>query len=268
MESSLSLSMTQIQAEIGAYLGYGRGASFSETAWTTRQQTTITVIMNDGLRNFYYPQPLPGESQSYDWSFLRPTKQFQFLQNTYTVDLSDDFGGMEGDIRLVGSNRRAMPIKQSSEQVVRQQIYNFPSQTGQPEVAAVIASTTTTAIAGQRFQLLLFPMADVDYTLEFQYYVNPDSLTTTFPFALGGSTHAQTVKASCLAAAETYQDNMKGVMNQEFLNRLQASISLDRRNKGQSFGINDDPGFNRGIRYNRDYVPVTTPITYSGVTPG
>jgi len=57
-------------------------------------------------------------------------------------------------------------------------------------------------------------------------------------------------------------------MYQEFVNRMSASMSLDRRNKAQSFGMNEDPSYNAGTQYNRPYSPFNVPITYNGVTPG
>ena len=268
MESSLTLNMNQLKAEMAAFLGWGRGVNYGETAWTPRQLTALTSTLNHGLRNFYYPQPMPGESQSYDWSFLRPTKQILLQQGLNLIDMPEDFGGLEGEIRLINSGRRAMAIKQVSEQIVRQQIYNFPSQSGQPEVVAVTMPTGTNSTRGQRSQMLVFPTADIAYTLEFQYYILPDALSDSFPFSLGGSTHAQTILASCLAAAELFQNNERGIMYQEFVNRMSASISLDRRNKAQSFGLNEDRSFNQGTQYNRPYSPFTIPITYNGVTPG
>jgi hypothetical protein len=268
MESSLTLTMKQLKSEVAAFLGWGRGPDYGEPAWDARKTASLNATMNSGLRNFYYPSPMPGETQSYDWSFLRPTKQIALPQGEYLIDLPDDFGGLEGEIRLVDSGRRAMAIKQSSEQVVRQQIYNFPSQTGQPEVVAIVLPTKTDASKGQRSQLLVFPTADIAYVLEFQYYILPDSLSDSFPFTLGGATHSQTVLASCLAAAELFLNNERGPMYMEFVNRMSASISLDRRNKAQSFGMNDDPSFNAGTRYNRPYSPFNVPITYNGVTPG
>ncbi len=268
-ESTLSLTNVELEAEVGFFLGWGRGASFDETAWTDRKQKSITDCVKSGIRMFYFPSPLPGDDASYDWSFMRPTKQIKLLAGASSQELPDDYGGLEGDVRLVQSNRYALPIKQTNEQIISQRYFAYPTMTGQPEMCAIRTGSTTGPTKGQRSTLLLFPIADQDYTLEFQYYFLPDSLSVSFPYALGGTTHSETIKAAVKAAAELHQDNEQGPMWALFMDRMKASISLDRRNKAQTLGYNSDPGYNRGMRqYGQRYYDQSQPITYGGVNPG
>lgn len=268
-ESSLSLTQSALEAETAFFLGWGRGPNYGDPAWSTIKQQGITDCVNSGLRMFYFPAPLPGEMSSYDWSFIRPMRTVLWASGSTSVALPDDFGGMEGDVRMIDSGRRSIPIRQTSEQTISQRYFDYPDMTGSPEYCAVRMNSTTSVYKGQRADLYLFPTADQDYTLEFQMYLNPDALSPSFPFALGGATHAETIRVACKAAAERDQNNiMQGPQYTYFIERLKASISLDRRNKGQTFGYNSDRGYNRGRNYGNLLDNTQIPITFDGTSPG
>lgn len=268
-ESTLSLSLTDLEAEVGFFLGWGRGVNFGETAWTTTKQQGITNCVKSGLRAFYFPSPLPSETESYDWSFMRPIRQVLLASQLRYADMPDDFGGLEGDIRLIDSGRRAIPIQITNDQQISQRFFAYPTQTGVPEMVSIQSDGRTSQTKGNRSRLYVFPMADQDYTLEFQYYFLPDSLTVSFPYPHGGTVHAETILAACIAKAELYQDNQLGPMAANFLDQMKKSVSLDRRNKAQTLGYNSDPGYNRGrFPYGYRHYDSVNPITYGGVVPG
>lgn len=264
-ESTLSLTFQELEAFVGEFLGFGNGANFGDTAWPTRSQAKITKAVKAGIRMFYYPAPLPGDAASYDWSFIRQTRNLAFATGDTFVQLPDDFGGLEGPIHLVDSNRILCSIEQTNEQRLDGFYSNFPDRTGGPEFCAIRQNSTTSQANGQRAQLYIYPAADVDYTVQIFYYILPDALSTTFPYALGGATHAETIKTACLAAAELDQNYEKGVRYEQFIERMRASVSLDRRYKPQTFGYNADTGYNRGNRYGRWPGEVQVPITWDGV---
>lgn len=241
-------------------MGLGRGTNFSETAWSTRNQLSITNAVKSGLRMFYF-------SADYDWSFIRPTRQATFVTGETSVALPDDFGGLEGTVRVIDSGLVGIPIKQTNEQWISRRYGEFPDVSGQPQYCAVRQPSTTSATKGQRANLYLYPVADIDYTIEFQMYLNPDALSASFPYALGGTTHIETIRAAVKAAAERDINNVQqGPQYQYYRERLQASISLDRRNKGQTFGQNIDPGYNQASNYRRSVTAI--PITFDGADPG
>lgn len=266
-ESTLSLSHYDLEAEVADFLGFGRGTQFGETAWSTRQQKTITECVKSGLRFFYFPTPLPGDQSPPDWSFMRPTGRVTLVSGEDSVMMPDDFGGLEGVLRLIDSGRYGPIIIQTNEQAVSRRRDQFPDVTGQPLECAIRISKTTSLYKGQRAELLVYPEADQDYTVEFQYYFLPDSLSVSFPYALGGTTHSETIKAAVKAAAEVYQDNERGPMWEMFQDRMRASVGLDRRNKSQTVGYNSDPGYNRGQYRGRWADTIDIPITFDGVTP-
>ncbi len=242
MESTLALALDDLAGEVGLFLGWGRGAARGDQTWTTTQQAAITSAVKSGLRQFYYPMPLPPETTSYDWSFLKPVARLGLASGSVTMPLPDDYGGFEGRITILSTaGQQFWPIELVGIGTIYEQATRLPTTTGRPAVCCEEPLKGTTALGGQRFQLRFWPIPDADYTLQFQYYVLPDYLTGAFPYAYGGAAHAETILASCKYAAERDLDDMKnGPQNQNYLERLAASISMDRKMKPQKLGYNRD----------------------------
>lgn len=260
MESSLNIAYLELQSDVGVFFGYGPGTNFGGTAWTTQKQQQIDKAVKSGLRRFYYPEPLAGEKESYNWSFLKPvatiivpaagTVQMDPATHVSQTPLPDDFGGFEGKITVVqtGPGTSAPWCLDLTNEGRLREMYSFsPFRTGRPELAAQIMLKGTSGNASNRCALLIYPLPDQEYTLQVQYYINPDYLSGAFPYAYGGPQHAETIREACLAAAETYlDDTMGGVHDSLYMRRLAASVALDRRNKPQTLGYNRDRSDYRG----------------------
>lgn len=243
-ESTLALSKAELDAAIGDFLGYGRGASNGYPAWSQRQQDWIDTARRGGLRAFYTASAgLNDGSEGYQWSFLRPRVRLLLSSGAQTVALPDDYHGLEGRIAIRGSSSqqfRPMPVVGMG--LVQESYSKTPTQTGTPQLAAIEPLRLQGGSRGQRFQLLVFPLADQDYTLEFVYFVNCDDISDARPYPYGGAQHAETITAACLAAAEQKVDDANGVQSQRFREMLLASILVDRRNKPQLTGYCGDGG--------------------------
>lgn len=240
-ESTLSLAYADLQASVGGYLGYGYGLAKGDTAWSTRQTNDIQLAIDSGLRQFYTPPLIEGEKVTYDWAFLKPVATLALTQGASSIPLPDDFGGIEGKAAM--GNISVDPIGEIpvvNPELILAKFDDLPGQTGFPEMIAVNWMKGSGQAQGQRAQLLVYPIADAAYTMTIQYYVMPDTVTGTYPYHYGGAMHAETVKASCLAAAELLLDNQRGIMFENFMQRLTASISADRRSKPQVGGRNGD----------------------------
>jgi hypothetical protein len=82
--------------------------------------------------------------------------------------------------------------------------------------------------AVQTWEIAFYPTPDQAYTIEYWYNRTPDvSSEATYP--VGTPTHAETLAASCLSVAELVRDGARGVMHERFMERLAASIALDKR---------------------------------------
>ncbi len=252
MESTLAIAWKELQARIGSYLGWGRGALYGDLAWTAQQQFELDGITASGIRQFNNPPVLEGEAGSYDWSFLKPTATLVLDISASTIDLPDDFGGMEGALTLLSSqSQQWFPIDLVNEGKIRQAFSEVPQATGRPIWAAVVPLKGTGTTQGQRFQLFVYPAADQQYTLQVRYYILADFINGASPYPYGGASHAETLLESCLSIAESRLDDSLTVHKALFMERLAASVSADRRFKPQTLGYNGDSSESRRLLMNR-----------------
>ena len=270
-QSSLELKKSDFDAAVAFYLGYGRGADFDETAWTTTQRNIINEHVATGLRRFYFPSLTPNAPSSYSWTFLKPTAEIHLSSGIEAVALPDDFNGFDSAISVTqDGGTYPTTIWPTGIGRINQMYAATPDASGRPAAIAVSPIKGTTTLNGQRFQLTVFPIPDGEYTLTGQYVILPNCLTGTMPYCYGGAAHADTIRESCLAAAEKDSDDMSGIHEMQFQQRLAASISIDRRMQAQVLGYNGDKSvrMNRGAGlYNRGY-DWRIPVTVNGVDPG
>ena len=262
-ESTLSLKKRDFEIKLGMYFGHGSGGfAFEDREWTTKEAYKIRDCVESGLRQFYFPPPLGGVP--YDWSFLKPTASLAVVDGDQSINLPDDFGGFEGRITISSPTTRTwQPIPLFNEGIIRELYSKNPERTGPPEAAAVRPIKGTTLSEGTRSQLMIFPEADESYTLQFPYYILANCLDGTHPYAYGGMAHAETILESCLAIAEQRYDNTVGVHSAKFMERLAASIALDRRLKPEAGGLNTD-NTDRFV-YRHD---IEATVTYNGAAMG
>ena len=100
------------------------------------------------------------------------------------------------------------------------------------------------------------------YVLSYRKLILLNKLSQTNPYPLGGMQHGETILESCLSIAEQrLNDGQKGQHWQQFMTRLAASISYDRRSFTPGFlGYNADRSDCGGRSNDR-----TTIVTYNGV---
>lgn len=240
MESTLAIPVSELEAEIGLFLGFGRGEKYGDKAWSRHQRDSIESICRSGQRQFYVPPPLPGTDVSYSWSFLKPTATVTLASGAMSADLPDDFGGVEGEVTFPGAERQLASLRAVGEPAVRHAHALQPDTTGSPVMVAIAPLRGTTLKEGQRHELIFWPVADQEYTVQFCYYIMADALKGNRPYAYGGAVHAETLLESCLAIAEERLDDSRGVHAAKFMERLAASISKDRHHRSQLIGYNAD----------------------------
>lgn len=242
-ESTLTTKLDEIEAEIGWFLGWGRGAKFGAPAWTAQQQLDITGARKSGERKFYFPPVLPGEKLAHCWSFLRPRGTVVFPANVAEVNLPDDFGGVEGEIVLVNTatnNRGAIRLPMRNPQTIAQAYAAQPNTVGPPQMAAIEPRRLPTATLSSRYLMRIFPLTDQVYTFEFNYVRNPDAMTAAEQYPLGGPMAAEAILEAALAVAESRLDDSLTTHTQLFMQALKTAVDYDRRLKPQHLGVNAD----------------------------
>jgi hypothetical protein len=236
-------STTTITASVSTFVPSMVGAEIEFNgltgAYPIVSYTSPTVVVVDGL----VPTPATARTFSIDAS------------GDYR--LPDDFAQLDGPISF-STQQIGGVIQQTGESIIRERRQEFTG-TGQPTIAAVIPRTlgVVGATAGQRFDLAVFPTPDFNYTVRYRYRVHPNAIAASgYPY--GGLAHAETILASCLSVAERRVNDRAGEQHVNFLERLRASVSMDRMGEADTLGYNGD---GRGFGYAPD-----TLITYKGVS--
>ncbi len=260
MEPTLSLQKSALQTAVGVFLGYGRGPYSGDNA------SNVTDLSNSGYRQFLYPAVGGDAKMTYDWSFLKPVGSFILPLGQSVIQLPDDFGGFDGQITIVTNNVNSWPwrIDWRNEGTIREMFMVTPTFQGPPMYAATTVLKGTTGTQGQRYQLIIYPQADQNYTIQAPYFVNPDALTDAFPYCLGGAQHTETTLAAGIAAAELFLDDERGPRWEYFQERLQASIAADRKNKPQVLGYNRDASDAGDVYWRGPVHGWGPPVTYNG----
>lgn len=260
-ESTLSLTRAELLRAVGRYLGWDRNPS----NWTSDQTTDGDDILNAGLRQFYTPPCLPDERTVHHWSFLEPTYQFQTIADIDTYDLPDLFGGFKDGLYCAPGDNAWFPLKETSIAnilTLKSRDLSAITISSQPEWFCVEAQPTT-GETPQRFSLTLFPATGGTFNLKGQYYINPYAVSSALTYPMGGQPHAETIQESCLAAAELQMNGEQGPHYAQFMVRLKASISFDRKATGpKQFGYNGDRSGGQCIGGRNSW---TNPMTYNGV---
>jgi hypothetical protein len=268
-ESTLNLKKADLESKVGIFLGWGGGANLDDTPWTTMQANRIKDAVDSGYRQFLVPAP-DQNGESHDWSFLRPVGSAVLANGEQAVLMSDDYGSLEGTVTVTQTSTDShWPVQVTGEGRIREMYAKLPSATGRPLWAAERPLRGTGQEKSSRYELVVYPQANEDFTLEFAYYLLPEALTDRNPFCYGGMQHAETILESCLAVAEERINDERGIHSQKFAERLAASIAIDRRNKAQLVGYNGDRSDCRDSGYwpwREKYL--TNRITYYGNLPG
>lgn len=76
MPAELSITIDELRNELQRFQGFGRSIAWASVSANAQQD--ITAFIARGLRQFYYPPPLPGEASSHKWSFLKKQGTFLF----------------------------------------------------------------------------------------------------------------------------------------------------------------------------------------------
>lgn len=244
-EENPHLTYYDFAGAVGSYLGYGWGEQNGDRVWTAKQLNVIKKAVASGQRMVYYPEPLPGESASHSWSWLRPTTELTLTEGSTEILLPVGCGSqVEGDITYHASGKFPwQTLRLTNWSQIRQELQQYSSRTGAPLMVAIEPQRSTQSPAGgpQRFRMIFAPEADADYTIKVTFQIVPEMISADKPYHYGGAQHTETFLAACVAAAEVQRDNViDGPAQQHFLKRLIASVHLDRRSRPQTLGYNGD----------------------------
>ncbi len=172
-----------------------------------------------------------------------------------------DFGGIEGKMTYTPGDGYRELIQRGEGQIRAMRQQSSTPASGRPTHYA-IRWKEATGESTQLAEILLWPVPDAVYTLNFPKLVMVNALSATYTTPLGGMFHSETVLELCLRAAELGMDDEEGVHHRAAARLLAASIAHDRRmGSPRNLGYNSDRS---------DYVTasrIVDPVTVGGVEP-
>lgn len=116
---------------------------------------------------------------------------------------------------------------------------HIESETNGPPQYYALRPREFTPATGQRWDIMVWPIPNEDYTVTYRKVINLDALTTG-QYPPGGLVHAETIKEACLAAAEIRLDDTQGLHKARYQELLAKSKEVDARTGPESLGQNSD----------------------------
>jgi len=156
----------------------------------------------------------------------------------------DDFGQLEGTRLTFDATTSYPPIVVTSDDRIRRlRMDNRNIATFRPSLANVRPRVSAHGTTGQRFELVLWPNPDATYLLHYRFLVLVDDLTNVAHYPLAHMLHHETVMAACLSVAESMVEHppRRRFHHDLFMERLAASVMLDRAQAPASLGMSVDP---------------------------
>jgi len=111
---SFGVTLADLRAEVQRFMGYGRSTVFN--TMSAAFQGDVTSIISRGMRQFYYPPVLPGETTAHKWSFLQERRALNFpAPVTTTATCTVTNGVATFNASVITSEYRHTMVKFTSE---------------------------------------------------------------------------------------------------------------------------------------------------------
>lgn len=253
-ESSLSIGYPDLCEEVGFFLNYGR------SGWSAAQESEIDGIVQSGVRRVYFPPAVDPGILGYTWTWLRPSTTLSLVADTGDYDLPDDFGRLIGEFHYASDDylRSIGEVPLGTVQELR----SVRSLSGDPYYVATRYQASTGA-SGQRQEALFYPTPTAARTLSYQYEAYTGKLSDSYPYPLGGMSMGELYIESCLAVAESRQEDGIGHHSKLFEALLLDAVARDQKRGAKNYGQmgHVEPGESS---FRRGWTGSTYPLTYKG----
>lgn len=218
--TSLDLTYGDLLRHVGQFLGYG----WDSAKWTRDHNGVADDMVQAGLRQFYRPPLIEGQEAAHRWGFLRQNTTLSLVAGTALYDLPAACSGRVAHFTYSADAAEVEVVAVSDERL--RELIARNDASGPPQYFSFRAKASSGG-GRQGWQVLFYPKPNAAFTLSYEYEIVPPRLTYAAPFPLGGVDHAETILASCLAAAEERLKPESDVQRKRFLARLGASIQID-----------------------------------------
>jgi len=197
--ATLQLTYQNLYDEVSHFLGLtARG-----TTPTGQDLTTCKDIVARGYRQFLYPIDARNGTL-HEWNFLRLFTTLSTVSGQWKYALPQDFSDLCGTI-LYDTDELQPPMMK----VDAKQILNMRSDvvtTEWPKYFAIVPVKYDLAL-GTTYELWVYPTPDKAYILNYFYRFDPLKPSATTDLVVGGIRACEAILESCLAIAETQEDD-------------------------------------------------------------
>ena len=207
------------QRTLGRKVKYGPNYN----AWSTEQTDYVDEVIQRGLQQFYVHPPVD-DDLIHQWTFLKLSATHSVTSGDDDYDLPADFREVHGSVTFAAGTSK-VPLKRISEDEYRELLAKT-NDTGDPLYYAIRAKATSRTDT-QRREMLLYPEPTGTGTLTYRYHAEPAPMTASANYPYGGTTHADTILASCATYCMSGEETAEAFTL--FMQRLTASVSVDRQ---------------------------------------
>ena len=172
-DPSLLTSRGQLLKRIGIHIGAGPNSK----VWTVSQNAKIKEIYKEGMRLACNPPPIPNMTYPHQWGWLTPLASITTVANTSTYDLPADFAYMDGPLTLAPSDYMLYPPVEILGEFQVRNLLQESQASSRPTKAAIRVKAPLDDNDATRYELLLWPLPDDVYTLQYRYRINPEVLS-------------------------------------------------------------------------------------------
>ena len=176
------------------------------------------------------------------WAEDTETAATYELRHNGRYDMPDNFAGIHSRVLTHAEGVFRPNVKLTSESQIREWLANNAPGRQYPQFFAIRPkNTTVSATAGQRFEMLFYPVPDAAYVLSYELVEQFTMISDTYAYPLGGAAHGETIIAACLSVAELQTKEASGPMEDDYIKQLTASIREDQAAyQSEHLGYNRD----------------------------
>lgn len=253
-------------AWLSRMIGRHIGAGPNPKVWTHQQEQMIAEIIRRARRRVYNPPVLPGELKSHDWYWARPTGRLTTESGVWAYDMPADYVQLYGPVHYEGGGDvtdsdgntvatgtvlyKALQVRGEAQLM---QLLQRQDASTRPTICAVRPKKFNKA-QGTRYEMLVWPVPDARYTLNFRYRINPDTSTANSLPAMveeldlhGGDRYSELYLEAAMLDADYMMGKKRSEHEERFMRAVQTAVAQDRASHAsQNLGPNRDPRSNRG----------------------
>ena len=218
--AKLTLTYENLYIRVSNYLAL----TAPGVAPTSTDLTTCQDIVHRAIRQFLYPID-ERYGTPHRWSFIEKFLSIQMASSQWKYNLPVDFSDMVENPTFSG-NTVLPPLEKVSPQTISE-FRNRAAVSGWPEYYA-IAPSVYDPTTGTSYELWVYPTPGGTYWLQSFYCIDPVKLSATTDMAIGPISVAEALLETCMAIAETQEEDSTSTTHQQESRRLiQTAIRFD-----------------------------------------